>query len=212
VTGKRVFLLDDHEVVREGVRAVIDAEPDLEVVGEWDVARGAARAIIDAQPDVAVIDVRLPDGSGIDVLREVRQQDPEIKGLVLTGFQDDTALFAAVVAGASGFVQKQVAIDTLVSSVRLVASGHSMIDPAVVLRLSERSQPAADEVPGLAELTPTERRVLVLVAQGLTNRQIGDELSLAEKTVKNHVTSILAKLRVTRRTQAALLAAKLGVA
>jgi DNA-binding NarL/FixJ family response regulator len=212
VTAKRVFLLDDHEVVREGIRAVLDSEPDLEVVGEWDVARGAVDAILEAQPDVAVLDVRLPDGSGIDVLREVRQKDPEIKGLVLTGFQDDNALFAAVVAGAAGFVQKQVAIDTLVSSVRLVASGHSMIDPAVVLRLTERQQPVADEAPGLADLTPTERRVLVLVAQGMTNRQIGDELSLAEKTVKNHVTSILAKLRVTRRTQAALLAAKLGVA
>ena len=147
MTSKRVFLLDDHEVVREGIRAVLDAEPDLEVVGEWDVARGAADAILDASPDVAVLDVRLPDGSGIEVLREVRQRDPEIKGLVLTGFQDDTALFAAVVAGASGFVQKQIAIDTLVSSVRLVASGHSMIDPAVVLRLTERNQPVAQESP-----------------------------------------------------------------
>ena len=115
VTSKRVFLLDDHEVVREGIRAVLDAEPDLEVVGEWDVARGAVDAILEARPDIAVFDVRLPDGSGIDVLRAVRQKDPEIKGLVLTGFQDDDALFAAVVAGAAGFVQKQVAIDTLVS-------------------------------------------------------------------------------------------------
>jgi two-component system, NarL family, response regulator DevR len=212
VTSKRVFLLDDHEVVREGIRAVLEAESDLEVVGEWDAVRGAADAILDASPDVAVLDVRLPDGSGIDVLREVRQRDPEIKGLVLTGFLDDDALFAAVVAGASGFVQKQIAIDTLVSSVRLVASGHSMIDPAAVLRLTERHQPVSEESPGLADLTPTERRVLVLVAKGMTNRQIGDELSLAEKTVKNHVTSILSKLRVTRRTQAALLAAKLGVA
>lgn len=205
-----MFLLDDHAVVREGVRAVLETDPDMTVVGEWDVAEGAADAIIAARPDVAVLDVRLPDGSGIEVLREVHQRDPSIKGLMLTSFDDGTAVFAAVVAGASGYVLKWVSIDTLANAIRLVASGHSMIDPALVLRMAEQGDRPSPEVPGLDDLTPTERSVLGLVAKGLTNRQIGDELSVAEKTVKNHVTSILAKLGVTRRTQAALLASRIG--
>ena len=205
-----MFLVDDFAVTREGIRAVLESEPDIAVVGEWDVAAGAAEAILAAKPDVAVLDVRLPDGSGIEVLREVRERDPGITGLILTAVDDDTAMFAAVVAGASGYVLKWISIDTLIHAVRLVASGHSMIDPALVLRMAQRAEKASADVPGLDELTPTEHKVLGLIAQGLTNRQIGLELSLAEKTVKNHVTAILAKLGVTRRTQAALLAARMG--
>ncbi|MFN8189230.1 MAG: response regulator transcription factor [Nocardioidaceae bacterium] len=208
--GTRVFLVDDFAVTREGVRAVLECEPDLTVVGQWDVAEGAAEAILAAKPDVAVLDVRLPDGSGIEVLREVHERDPEIKGLMLTSHDDGTAMFAAAMAGASGYVLKWISLDALVNAVRLVASGHSLIDPGLVIKMAERHDRHAAEIPGLADLTPSERRVLSLVAQGMTNRQIGDELSLAEKTVKNHVTSILGKLGVTRRTQAALIAARLG--
>lgn len=205
-----MFLVDDFAVTREGVRAVLETEPDLTVVGQWDVAEGAAEAIIAARPDVAVLDVRLPDGSGIEVLREVRERAPEIRGLMLTSHDDGTAMFAAAMAGASGYVLKWISLDALVNAVRLVASGHSLIDPGLVLRMAQQTDRATPEIPGLDELTPTERKVLALVAQGLTNRQIGEELSVAEKTVKNHVTSILGKLGVTRRTQAALLAARLG--
>ena len=212
MTGKRVFLLDDHEVVRAGIRAVLDSEPDLEVVGEWDAARGAVDAILDAQPDVAVFDVRLPDGSGSTCSVRSGRRTPRSRGWCSPASRTTTRSSPPWSPAPPASSRNRSAIDTLVSSVRLVASGHSMIDPAVVLRLTERQQPVLDGAPGLADLTPTERRVLVLVAQGMTNRQIGDQLSLAEKTVKNHVTSILAKLRVTRRTQAALLAAKLGVA
>lgn len=203
----RVFLLDDHEIVRRGLRALLESEGDIVVVGEAGQAEGTVEQIIALAPDVAVLDARLPDGTGVEVCRQVREAAPDVHTLILTSYDDDDALYAAIMAGASGYVLKQIEGSSLLSGIRLVASGHSLINPAAALRLVQRTS-QAPTTPGFPSLTPQERRVLAAIAEGLTNRQIGESLALAEKTVKNHVTSILAKLGVERRTQAALLASK----
>ncbi|NYG54407.1 response regulator [Nocardioides perillae] len=206
----RVFLLDDHEVVRQGLRTLLEAAGDIEVVGEAGLAADAIARIPALRPDVAVLDARLPDGSGIDVCREVRSLDPSIHALVLTSYDDDTALFAAIMAGASGYVLKQVSGPSLVESLRRVAEGQSLIDPALMAKVLDRVRHGDQaEQPELADLTEREREILALIAEGMTNRQIGEQLFLAEKTVKNYVSSLLAKLGLERRTQAAVLAAKL---
>ena len=205
----RVFLLDDHEVVRAGVREMLQRDGDIEVVGESGSAVEATHRIPALRPDVAVLDVRLPDGNGIDVCRDVRSVDPSIKGLILTSYEDDVALFAAIMAGASGYVLKQIRGTDLVDGVRRVAAGQSMLDPAVTARVLERIRHGAKEPEELKSLTDQERRILVHVAEGLTNREIAAKMFLAEKTVKNYVSSLLAKLGLERRTQAAVLATKL---
>jgi DNA-binding NarL/FixJ family response regulator len=204
----RVFLLDDHEVVRRGLRELLESEEDITVVGESGLAQEAIRRIPALRPDVAILDGRLPDGSGIDVCREIRSQDPEIKALILTSFDDDDALFSAIMAGASGYLLKQIRGNDLVDSVRRAAAGQSMLDPAVTAQVLERLRRGPEEDPALASLTEQERRILALIADGLTNRQIAAEMYLAEKTVKNYVSSLLAKLGFERRTQAAVFATK----
>jgi two-component system, NarL family, response regulator DevR len=205
----RVYLLDDHEVVRRGLRDLLEAE-GIEVVGEAGLAREAAARIPALRPDVCVLDARLPDGSGIDVCREVRSVDPTIRALILTSYDDDEALFAAIMAGAAGYVLKQIGGQDLVEAVRHVAAGGSLLDPSVTARVLERMRTGAAEQPDeLRSLTDREREILALIAEGLTNRQIGERLFLAEKTVKNNVSNLLAKLGLERRTQAAVLAAKL---
>ena len=199
----RVFLLDDHEVVRRGLRELLDVEDDLDVVGESGSAQEATRRIPALRPHVMILDARLPDGSGIDVCRDVRSVDPSIAGIVLTSFDDDEALRSAVLAGAAGYLLKDIRGTRLVDSIRRVASGESLLDDAVVSRL--RAQWGHDvEDPRLTGLSPQERRILQHIAEGLTNRQIGEALGLAEKTVKNYVTSVLAKMGMERRTQAAV--------
>ncbi|MEO3764471.1 response regulator transcription factor [Streptomyces sp. B8F3] len=208
----RVFLVDDHEVVRRGLRDLLEAEPGIEVTGEAGtfaqaLARGPA-----LRPDVAVLDVRLPDGDGIGVCRELRSRMPELACLMLTSFDDDDALLDAIMAGASGYVLKQIKGGDLVSAVRTVASGQSMLDPATTARLMTNLRrddvPSAPENETLAGLSPRELDVLELIGEGLTNRQIGQRLYLSEKTVKNHISRLLAKLGVERRIQAAVLASK----
>ncbi|MFF2545260.1 response regulator [Kitasatospora sp. NPDC058063] len=205
----RVFLLDDHEVVRRGVRDLLEAEPDMEVVGEAGTCAQALVRVPALRPDVAVLDVRLPDGDGVTVCRDLRDRMPGLGCLMLTSFDDDDALLDAIMAGAAGYVLKQVKGAELVGAVRTVASGRSMLDPATTHRLMEslrhHEESATDTA--LAGLTPREREILALVGEGRTNRQIGQELYLAEKTVKNHVSRLLAKLGVERRLQAAVIAA-----
>ncbi|MEV6103497.1 response regulator transcription factor [Streptomyces sp. NPDC051940] len=213
----RVFLLDDHYVVRRGVQDLLEMEPDIEVVGD---ASTMAQALVRApavRPHVAILDVRLPDGDGISVCRELRSQMPELACLMLTSFDDEEALLDAIMAGAAGFVLKRIQGEDLVSAVRTVASGESMLDPATTTRLISRlrsqhePQPEPDpQDEALAALTPREVEILELIGEGLTNRQIGQRLYLAEKTVKNHVSRMLAKLGVERRIQAAVLATRLG--
>jgi two-component system response regulator DevR len=204
----RIFLLDDHEVVRRGMRELLESEPGFEVVGESGSAAEAVRRIPALRPDVAILDGRLPDGSGIDVCREVRSQDPSVAALILTSYDDDDALFAAIMAGAAGYVLKQVRGTDLIDMIRRVASGQSALDPAVTAAVLERvrSGPPVDQE--LAALTEQEQRILDLIGQGLTNRQIAQELFLAEKTVKNYVSSLLAKLGLSSRTQAAIFSVK----
>jgi DNA-binding NarL/FixJ family response regulator len=205
----RVYLLDDHEVVRRGLRDLLEQEDDIEVVGESGSAVDAAHRIPALKPDVAVLDGRLPDGSGIDVCRDIRSVDPSIKALILTSYEDDEALFAAIMAGAAGYVLKQVRGNDLIDGIRRVAAGQSLLDPAVTARVLERIRKGPDQPDELRDLTDQERRILLLVAEGLTNREIANRMFLAEKTVKNYVSSLLAKLGLERRTQAAVLAAKL---
>jgi DNA-binding NarL/FixJ family response regulator len=205
----RVYLLDDHEVVRRGLRDLLEQEDDIEVVGESGSAVDAAHRIPALRPDVAVLDGRLPDGSGIDVCRDVRSVDPSIKALILTSYEDDEALFAAIMAGAAGYVLKQVRGNDLIDGIRRVAAGQSLLDPAVTARVLERIRKGPEQPDELRDLTDQERRILLLVAEGLTNREIANRMFLAEKTVKNYVSSLLAKLGLERRTQAAVLAAKL---
>ena len=204
----KVFLLDDHEIVRRGLRELLEREGDIEVVGESGEAEQAKRRIPALRPDVAILDARLPDGSGIDVCRDVRSFDPIIKVLILTSYDDDEALFAAIMAGAAGYVLKQVRSSDLVDSVRRVAAGQSLLDPAVTEQVLARLRSGPRQDPRLAGLSAQERRVLDCIAEGMSNREIGQRLSLAEKTVKNYVTSVLAKLGMQRRTQAALFAAR----
>jgi DNA-binding NarL/FixJ family response regulator len=205
----RVFLLDDHEIVRRGVRELLEAEDDLEVVGEADTAELALARIPPTRPDVALLDVRLPDGDGVEVCREIRSRHPEIACVMLTSFSDDEALLQAVLAGASGYLLKQIRGTDIVDAVRRTAAGQSLLDPAVTDRLLARFRTPAKTDERLARLTPQERRILALIADGLTNRQIAGEMHLAEKTVKNYVSSLLAKLGMERRTQAAVFAARL---
>ena len=208
-TPIRVFLLDDHEVVRQGLRALLESGGDIEVVGESGLAAEASARIPALRPDVAILDARLPDGSGIEVCRTVRGVDPDVKALILTSYDDDEALFAAIMAGASGYVLKEIAGQDLIGAVRQVAAGNSLIDPALTARVLERVRNGPGTAPELAGLTEQELKLLALIAEGLTNRQIGERMFLAEKTVKNYVSSILAKLGLERRTQAAVLASKL---
>ncbi|WP_406277786.1 response regulator [Embleya sp. NBC_00896] len=205
----RVFLLDDHEVVRRGLADLLGGEPDIEIVGESGSAAEATRRIPALRPDVAILDGRLQDGSGIDVCREVRSRFPEIKALILTSFDDEEALFAAIMAGAAGYILKQVRGRDLIAAVRAVAAGQSLLDPAVTTRVLDRVRrgPAADPTPdGLSE---RERQVLEHIAQGQTNREIAESLGLAEKTVKNYVSAVLNKLGLERRVQAAVYATEL---
>ena len=205
----RVFLLDDHEVVRQGLRALLSSVEDIEVIGESDSAQEAASRIPALRPNVAVLDGRLPDGTGIEVCRAIRSVDPSINVLILTSYDDDEALFGAIMAGASGYVLKEVKGSDLVNAVRHVASGKSLIDPEMTATLLERIRSGPETAPELASLTDQELKLLTYIAEGLTNRQIGERMFLAEKTVKNYVSSILGKLGVERRTQAAVLASKL---
>jgi len=205
----RVFLLDDHEVVRRGLREMIEAEDDLEVVGEASSADEALARIPPTHPDVAVLDVRLPDGNGVEVCREVRSRHPDIQCLILTSFADDEALFQAIMAGASGYLLKQIKGPDIVNGIRRVALGQSLLDPSVTSRVLERLRSGPEEDERLGTLTEQERRILELIAEGLTNRQIAQTVHLAEKTVKNYVSNLLAKLGMERRTQAAVYAAKL---
>ncbi|MFF5181254.1 response regulator [Micromonospora sp. NPDC000316] len=205
----RVFLLDDHEVVRRGLADLLQSSGDIEVVGESGSAQEAARRIPALRPDVAILDARLPDGNGIDVCRDVRAVDSSIKGLILTSYEDDEALFAAIMAGAAGYVLKQIRGTDLVDAVRRVAAGQSLLDPAITARVLERIRNGVEQPRELKSLTEQERRILEYVAQGLTNREIAGKMFLAEKTVKNYVSSVLAKLGLERRTQAAVLATRL---
>ena len=206
----RVFLLDDHEVVRAGLRNLFDAEEDLEIVGEASSATEAlARAPL-ARPDVAVLDVRLPDGDGVTVCRELRSQMPNLTCLMLTSFADDEALFAAIMAGASGYVLKDIRGTNLVDAVRRVGRGESLLDPALTKRVLERLRTGAPHDERLDRLSDQERRILDLIAEGMTNRQIAAQLFLAEKTIKNYVSSLLAKLGMERRTEAAVFVVRAG--
>jgi two-component system response regulator DevR len=201
----RVMLVDDHEIVRDGIRAMLDAEDDVVVTTEASTVREAVDEAARTRPDVVVMDVRLSDGSGIEATREIRAARPETKVLMLTSFADDEALFSSIMAGASGYVLKQVKSGDLLRAIRAVGAGDSLLDPgvtnAVLDRLRKGKHLMKDEK--LARLSPQEERILQLIAEGWTNRQIGDELHLAEKTVKNYVSSILSKLEVARRAEAA---------
>ena len=201
-----MFLLDDHEIVRRGLRELLEAEDDLEVVGEAGTAEIAVGRIPATNPDVALLDVQLPDGDGISVCREVRSRRPDLACLMLTSFADDEALLASVMAGASGFVLKQVRGGDIVDAIRRVAAGESLLDPIVVDRLMTQFRDAESE---LDALTPQERRIFELIGAGYTNRQIGDEMFLAEKTVKNYVSNLFVKIGVHRRTEVAAYAARL---
>jgi len=204
-----VFLLDDHEVVRLGVRDLLEAEPDIRVVGEAGTASSALARIEALRPDVAVLDVRLPDGDGVSVCREIRSRMPEVACLMLTSFGDDEALFDAIMAGAAGYVLKQIRGTDLVGAVRTVASGQSMLDPRAASQLMARLRDQSTKHDPLAGLSAQERRILKLIGEGLTNRQIGERMFLAEKTVKNYVSALFAKLGMERRTQAAAYAVRI---
>lgn len=206
-----VFLMDDHEVVREGVRALLESTGEIEVVGEAGNAAEALARIPAVRPDVAVLDVRVPDGNGIEVCREVRN-DGQTNCLILTSYSDDEALFESIMAGASGYVLKQVRGSELISAVKRVAAGESLLDPAITGRVLQRLREPGPVDHRLASLTGQERRILHLIADGMTNRQIAGEMFLAEKTVKNYVSNLLAKLGMQRRTEAAVFATKLELA
>ncbi len=204
----KIFLLDDHEIVRRGLRELFEGQEDLEVVGEASNAEEAMARVPPTRPDVAVLDVRLPDGSGIEVCRDLRAAMPELKCLMLTSFADDDALFSAVLAGASGYLLKQIRGTELVTAVRHVAEGQSLIDPALTAGVMERLRGNQPEDERMAKLSPQERRILDLIAEGKTNRQIGAEMFLAEKTVKNYVSNLLQKMGFSRRTEAAVYATR----
>src|SRR3954466_4212947 len=203
-----VFLLDDHEIVRRGLKELLESEGDITVIGESGLAQEATRRIPALRPDVAILDGRLPDGSGIDVCRDVRSVDPSIKALILTSYDDDDALFSAIMAGAAGYILKQVRGNDFVASVRRVAAGQSMLDPAMTAQVLERVRTGPPKDKALEGLTEQEQKILELIGEGLTNRQIAERMYLAEKTVKNYVSSMLAKLGLTSRTQAAIFSTK----
>jgi DNA-binding NarL/FixJ family response regulator len=205
----RVFLLDDHEIVRRGVRELLEAEPDITVVGEAGTAASALARIPALRPDVAVLDVRLPDGDGVSVCRDIRSTMPQVACLMLTSFGDDEALFDAIMAGAAGYVLKQIRGTDLVGAIRTIASGQSLLDPQAASKVMRRMRDQAARADPLAALTGQERRILELIGDGLTNRQIGERMFLAEKTVKNYVSALFAKLGMERRTQAAAYAARI---
>lgn len=200
----RLFLLDDHEVVRRGLADLVELQSDIVVVGEAATAAQALVRIRATRPDVAILDARLADGSGIDVCREIRSVLPDTRCLILTSYDDNDAVFAAVLAGASGYLLKQVRGASIIDAIRQVAAGRSLLDPVVTERLLARLRETDEEDPLLGSLTTREREVLGHIGDGLTNRQIGQQMGLAEKTVKNHVSGMLAKLGLASRTQAAL--------
>ncbi len=200
----RVYLLDDHEVVRRGLKDLLEAEDDIEVVGDAGSAGMGLAGIAASAPDVAVLDVRLPDGNGVEVCREVRARDPRVACLMLTSFGDDEALFDAIMAGAAGYLLKDVRGNDLVDAIRRVAAGDSLLDPTLTGKVLERLRKGDEEDPRLASLSEQERRILEFIAEGMTNRQIAEQMHLAEKTVKNYVSNLLAKLGMQRRTEAAV--------
>lgn len=200
-----VFLVDDHEIVRRGLADLLGSHGDIEVIGEAGTVRHAAGRIEATSPDVAVLDVRLPDGSGIDLCRDIRSRIPHVACLILTGYDDDAAVNAAVMAGASGYVLKDVGGQRLVDAIRTVATGRSLMSPQLVHQATTMiRQRAEEDDPRIGSLGLREKQILRLIADGLTNRQIGDRLGIAEKTVKNYVSSLLSKLGLERRTQAAI--------
>ncbi|MFE6646330.1 response regulator [Nocardioides sp. NPDC057772] len=205
----RVYLLDDHEVVRQGLTTLLDSHDDIAVVGQGGTAAQAREDIDRIQPDVCVLDARLPDGSGIEVCREVRAAYPDMLALILTSYDDDEALFSAIMAGAKGYVLKDIRGSDLVEAIRTVSGGGSLLDPLMTAKVMEKMRNPDGESPQMQALTPQEKRLLALIGEGLTNREIAGRMFLAEKTVKNYVSSILAKLGVQRRTQAALMAKEL---
>ncbi|MDO8307522.1 MAG: response regulator transcription factor [Actinomycetota bacterium] len=207
----RVFLMDDHEIVRRGLADLIGLERDMEVVGEAGTAADAMHRIPAARPDVAVLDVRLPDGSGVEVCRDIRASMPEVHCLMLTSYADDEALFDAIMAGASGYVLKEIRGNDLVEAIRQVAAGKSLLDPMATQRVLERLRNGERHDSRLDALSDQEKRILDLIGEGMTNRQIGESMHLAEKTVKNYVSSLLAKLGMERRTQAAAFVARMSV-
>ena len=207
-TNITVFLLDDHEIVRRGVRDLINAESGITVIGEAATAASALARIPALKPDVAVLDIRLPDGDGVTVCREIRSKMPQLACLMLTSFSDDDALFDAIMAGAAGYVLKQIRGTDLIGAIRTIASGQSLLDPEAASRVMRRMRDQAAATDPLSSLTDQERRILVLIGEGLTNRQIGDRLFLAEKTVKNYVSALFAKLGMQRRAQAAAYATR----
>ena len=204
-TPTRVFLVDDHELVRRGIATFLESAEGIQIVGEAATAAQALSRIRAVEPDVVLLDVRLPDGSGIDVCRDLRSSAPDLRCIILTAYNDDEAIVAAVVAGAVGYIRKDVAGTSLIDGVRAVAAGRSLLDQGLVRRVMARLRDARNGDPRLTGLSAREREVLTLIADGLTNRQIGAELSLAEKTVKNYVSSLLSKLGLRSRTQAAVL-------
>jgi two-component system response regulator DevR len=203
-----VFLLDDHEIVRRGLRDLLEAEQDIKVVGEASTQDQAVGRVHALDPDVAVLDVRLQEGNGVEACREIRSLHPRTACLILTSFADDQALFEAIMAGAAGYVLKQIRANDLVDAVRRVAAGQNLLDPAVTARVLERLRRGPEEDELIARLSAQEHQVLLLLAEGLTNRQIAERLYLAEKTIKNYVTSVLSKMGLTRRTEAAVYAAR----
>jgi two-component system, NarL family, response regulator DevR len=205
----RVFLLDDHEIVRAGLRSLLEETDDIIVVGEAGTVADALVRIPPARPDVAMLDVRLPDGSGVEVCREIRSSSPEIACVMLTSYADDEALFSAIMAGAAGYVLKQVGRMDLVADIRRAGNGESLLDPALTEQVLKRLREGPKLDARLASLTPQERRILDLIADGYTNRQIAEAMFLAEKTVKNYVSNLLSKMGMERRTQAASYAARL---
>lgn len=205
----RVFLLDDHEIVRRGLADLIGMQDDMEVVGEAGTAADAYTRITATRPDVAVLDVRLPDGSGVEVCRDIRSSMPDVKALMLTSYADDEALFNAIMAGAAGYVLKEIKGNDLIEAIRQVASGNSLLDPSLTQKVLERLRNGNKTDQRLAALSDQERQILFLIGEGMTNRQIGDHMHLAEKTIKNYVSSVLAKLGMERRTQAAAFVARI---
>lgn len=199
-----MMLVDDHEVVREGVKAMLETTGELTVVAQAGTVADAVLRSRSYKPDVIVMDVRLPDGSGVEACRAILSERPESRILMLTSYEDDRALFDAIMAGASGYLLKQIRGTDLISGIRRVARGESLLDPAVTAKVLQRVRDGSGSAdPGLARLTPTERRILDAIATGSTNREIGDTLGLAEKTIKNYVSTIFSKLHVARRAEAA---------